>query len=123
MQEWTNLKLTLKGFKKAPFFSIIILLGGLFMTLKELLNKLDVSNSGQYATLSARFVDKSGRTCDFSYKGFPLMVATLLAIVPAEILKKNVIDFNINVGNERERYGVNQCGKIVKVAFDIIIEF
>lgn len=93
------------------------------MTLKELLNKLNAGNSDQYATLSARFVDKSGRTCDFSYKGFPLMVATLLAIVPAEILKKNVIDFNINVGNERARYGVNQCGKIVKVAFDIIIEF
>lgn len=93
------------------------------MTLKELLNKLNVGNSNEYATLSSRYVDKSGRICDFSYKGFPLMVATLLAIVPAEILKKNVIDFNINVGNERERYGVNQCGKIVKVAFDIIIEF
>lgn len=92
------------------------------MTLKELLNKLNVGNSNEYATLSARFVDKSGRTCDFSYKGFPLMVATLLSIVPAEILKKNVIDFNINVGNKK-RYGVNQCGEIVKVAFDIIIEF
>lgn len=93
------------------------------MNLKELLEGLSKGNSNQYATLSARFVDKSGRTCDFSYKGFPLMVATLLAIVPAEILKKNVIDFNINVGNKRARYGVNQCGEIVKVAFDIIIEF
>lgn len=93
------------------------------MTLKELLEGLSKGNSNQYATLSARFVDKSGRTCDFSYKGFPLMVATLLAIVPAEILKKNVIDFNINVGNERARYGVNQCGGIVRVDFDIIIEY
>lgn len=93
------------------------------MKLKELLEGLSKGNSNQYATLSARFVDKSGRTCDFSYKGFPLMVATLLAIVPVEILKKNVIDFNVNVGNKRERYGVNHCGEIVKVAFDIIIEF
>lgn len=93
------------------------------MTLKELLEGLSKGNSNQYATLSARFVDKSGRTCDFSYKGFPLMVATLLAIVPAEILKKNVIDFTFNGANNGEYYSINQNGVIVRVVFDIVIEY
>lgn len=93
------------------------------MTLKELLEGLSKGNSNQYATLSARYVDKSGRTCDFSYKGFPLMVATLLAIVPAEILKKNVIDFTFNGCNNGEYYSINQNGVIVRVVFDIVIEY
>ena len=123
MQEWTNLKLTLKGIKKRPLFSIIILLGGLFMTLKELLYKLNVGNSDQYAILKARFVDKDGYTTDFTYKGFPCTIAKLLKYVPAEILEKGVIDFTFNGGSNGKYYSVNQDGAVVRVAYDIVIEY
>lgn len=93
------------------------------MTLKELLNKLNVSNSDQYATLTARFVDKNGWTTDFSYKGFPYTVAKLLDNIPAEILEKGVIDFTFNGGSNRESYAISQHGEIVRVAFEIIIEY
>ena len=92
------------------------------MTLKELLNKLNVGNGDQYAILKARFVDKDGYTTDFTYKGFPCTIAQLLKYVPAEILEKGVIDFTFNGGDEKY-YSINQFGGIVRVAFDIIIEF
>ena len=92
------------------------------MTLKELLNKLNVGNSDQYANLLARFVDKDGYTTDFTYKGFPCTIAQLLKYVPAEILEKGVIDFTFNGGNEKY-YSINQFGGIVRVAFDIVIEY
>ena len=92
------------------------------MTLKELLNKLNVGNGDQYAILKARFVDKDGFTTDFTYKGFPCTIAQLLKYVPAEILEKGVIDFTFNGGDEKY-YSINQFGGIVRVAFDIIIEF
>ena len=93
------------------------------MTLKELLNKLNVSNSGQYAILRARFVDKEGYTTDFTYKGFPCTIAKLLKYVPAEILEKGVIDFTFNGGSNGKYYSINQDGVVVRVAFDIIIEY
>ena len=92
------------------------------MTLKELLNKLNVGNSDQYANLKARYVDKDGYTTDFTYKGFPCTIAQLLKYVPAEILEKGVIDFTFNGGNEKY-YSINQFGGIVRVAFDIVIEY
>lgn len=92
------------------------------MTLKELLNKLNVGNSDQYAILIARFVDKDGYTTDFTYKGFPCTIAQLLKYVPVEILEKGVIDFTFNGGDEKY-YSINQFGGIVKVAFDIVIEY
>ena len=92
------------------------------MTLKELLNKLKVGNSGQYAILKARFVDKDGYTTDFTYKGFPCTIAELLDHVPAEILEKGVIDFTYS-GDNGTYYSINQAGKIVRVVFDIVIEY
>ena len=93
------------------------------MTLKELLNKLNVGNSGQYAILKARFVDEDGYTTDFTYKGFPCTIAKLLDYVPAEILEKGVIDFTFNGANNGEYYSINQNGVIVRVVFDIVIEY
>lgn len=93
------------------------------MTLKELLNKLNVGNSDQYAILKARFVDKDGYTTDFTYKGFPCTIAKLLDYVPAEILNKGVIDFTFNGGSNGTYYAINQVGGIVAVFFDIIIEY
>ena len=92
------------------------------MTLKELLNKLNVGNSNEYAILKALFVDKDGFTTDFTYKGFPCTIAELLDHVPDEILKKGVIDFTFNGGDEKY-YSINQFGGIVRVAFDIVIEY
>ena len=93
------------------------------MTLKELLNKLNVGNSDQYANLLARFVDKDGFTTDFTYKGFPCTIAQLLEYVPAEILEKGVIDFTFIGGNNGTYYAINQHGGIVRVVFDIVIEY
>lgn len=93
------------------------------MTLKELLNKLNVGNSDQYANLKARFVDKDGYSTDFTYKGFPCTIAKLLDYVPAEILENGVIDFIFNGGSNGQYYSINQNGKIVRVAFDIVIEY
>lgn len=93
------------------------------MTLKELLNKLNVNNSDQYAILKALFVDKDGFTIDFTYKGFPCTISELLEHVPAEILEKGVIDFRFNGGNNGEYYSINQIGGIVRVVFDIVIEY
>lgn len=93
------------------------------MTLKELLNKLNVGNSDQYAILKARFVDKDGYTTDFIYKGFAYTIADLLYYVPAEILENGVIDFTFNGGNNGEYYSINKKGIIVKVVFDIVIEY
>lgn len=92
------------------------------MTLNELLNKLNAGNSDQYAILKARFVDKYGYT-DFTYTGFPCKIAELLKYVPDEILKKGVIDFTYNGGNNGEYYSINQIGAIVRVVFDIVIEY
>ena len=92
------------------------------MTLKELLDKLNVGNSNEYAMLKALFVDKDGYTTDFTYKGFPCTISQLLKYVPAEILEKGVIDFTFNGGDEKY-YSINQFGGIVKVAFDIVIEY
>ena len=93
------------------------------MTLKELLNKLNVGNSDQYAILKSRFVDKDGYNTDFTYKGFACTIAKLLDFVPAEILEKGVIDFTYNGGNNGEYYSINEIGVIVRVVFDIIIEY
>lgn len=93
------------------------------MTLKELLNKLNVGNSDQYAILKALFVDKDGCSTDFTYKGFPCTISELLDFVPDEILEKSVIDFTFNGGNNGEYYAINQDGLIVRVVFDIIIEY
>ena len=93
------------------------------MTLKELLNKLNVSNSDQYAILKARFVDKDGYTTDFTYKGFPCTIAQLLDFVPVEILEKSVIDFTYNGGYNGEYYSINKYGVVVRVVFDIVIEY
>ena len=92
------------------------------MTLKELLYKLNVGNSDQYAILRALFVDKDGYTTDFTYKGFPCTISELLDHVPVEILEKDIIDFTVNSGNETY-YSINQFGGIVRVAFDIIIKY
>ena len=93
------------------------------MTLKELLNKLNVGNSNEYAILKARFVDKDGFTTDFTYKGFPCTISQLLKYVPAEILEKGVIDFTFNGRYNGEYYAINQVGGIVRVVFDIVIEY
>ncbi len=93
------------------------------MTLKELLNKLNVGNSDQYANLKARFADNDGYVTDFTYKGFPCTIAKLLDCVPLEILEKGVIDFIYNGGNNGEYYSINEKGIIVRVVFDIIIEY
>lgn len=93
------------------------------MTLKELLYKLNVGNSDQYAILKARFVDKNGCTTEFTYKGFPCTIVDLLDYVPAEILEKGVIDFTFNGGSNGAYYSINQDGIIVSVAFEIIIEY
>ena len=93
------------------------------MTLKELLNKLNVGNSDQYAILKSRFVDKDGYNTDFTYKGLPCKIAKLLDYVPVEILEKGVIDFTYNGGNNGEYYSINEIGVIVRVVFDIIIEY
>lgn len=93
------------------------------MTLKELLNKLNAGNSDQYAILKARFVDKDGCTAYFTYKGFPCTIADLLDYVPTEILENGVIDFTFNGGSNGTYYSINQDGGIVRVAFDIIIEY
>lgn len=93
------------------------------MTLKELLYKLNVGNSGQYAILKASFVDKDGCNAYFTYKGFPCKIAELLDYVPAEILEKCVIDFTFNGGSNGTYYSINQDGVVVRVAFDIIIEY
>ena len=92
------------------------------MTLKELLNKLNVGNSKQYAILKARYFDKGG-SADFTYKGFPCTIAELLDYVPAEILEKGVIDFTFNGGSNGKYYSINQDGVVVRVAFDIVIEY
>ena len=65
------------------------------MTLKELLNKLNVSNSNQYAILKSRFVDKDGYNTDFTFNG----------------------------GSNGKYYSINQFGGIVRVAFDIVIDY
>lgn len=93
------------------------------MTLKELLEGLSKGNSDQYAILKALFVDKDGYTTDFTYKGFPCKIAELLKYVPAEILEKGVIDFIFNGGNNGEYYSINEVGGIVRVVFDIVIEY
>ena len=92
------------------------------MTLKELLNKLNVGNSKQYAILKARYFDKGG-SADFTYKGFPCTIAELLDYVPSEILEKGVIDFTFNGGSNGKYYSINQDGAVVRVAFDIVIEY
>lgn len=93
------------------------------MTLKELLNKLNVGNSNQYAILKARFVGKDGCSANFTYKGFPCVIADLLDYVPDEILENGVIDFTFNGGSNGKYYSINQDGEIVRVAFDITIEY
>ena len=93
------------------------------MTLKELLYKLNVGNSGQYAILRALYVNKDGVTTDFTYKGFPCTIANLLDYVPSEILEKGVIDFTLNTASNGEYYSINQDGIIVRVVFDIVIEY
>ena len=93
------------------------------MTLKELLNKLNVGNSDQYAILKARFVDKNGYTTDFTYTGFPCKISELLRYLPDEIFDKGVIDFTYNGGNNGEYYSINEVGGIVRVVFDIVIEY
>ena len=92
------------------------------MTLKELLNKLNVGNRDQYAILKARFVDKNGTT-DFIYTGFPCKISELLRYLPDEIFEKGVIDFTFNGGNNGEYYSINQYGIVVRVVFDIVIEY
>lgn len=93
------------------------------MKLKELLEGLSKGNSDQYAMLKARFVDKDGYTTDFTYKGFPCTIANLLDFVPVEILEKGVIDFTYNGGSNGEYYSINKYGVIVRVVFDIVIEY
>lgn len=93
------------------------------MTLKELLNKLNVGNSDQYAVLKARFVDKDGCSANFTYKGFPCTIAYLLVYVPDEILENGVIDFTFNGGSNGTYYAINEDGGIVRVVFDIVIEY
>ena len=93
------------------------------MTLKELLYKLNVGNSDQYAILKALFVDKDGFTTDFTYKGCPCTIAELLKQLPYEILNKGVIDFTFNGGDNVTYYSINQFGGIVRVFFDIVIEY
>ena len=93
------------------------------MTLKELLYKLNVGNSDQYAILKALYVNKDGVTTDFTYKGFPCTIANLLDYLPSEILEKGVIDFTFNGGSNGTYYAINQDGIIVMVVFYIIIEY
>lgn len=93
------------------------------MTLRELLTKLNASNSDQYATLKARYIDKGVYVTDFTYRGgTPYTIATLLKIIPSAILDKGVIDFDLYVGNNKE-YAINDDNKIVRVPFDITIEY
>lgn len=93
------------------------------MTLKELLNKLNVYNSDEYVILKALFVDKGGFTTSFMYKGFPCTIADLLEHLPDEILEKGVIDFTLNGGSNGTYYAINQDGGIVRVVLDIVIEY
>lgn len=93
------------------------------MTLRELLTKLSVGNSDQYATLKARYIDKGVYVTDFTYRGgTPYTIATLLKIIPSAILDKGVIDFDVYSVN-KEYYAINEDNKIVRVPFDIIIEY
>lgn len=94
------------------------------MTLRELLIKLNVSNSDQYATLKARYIDKGVYVTDFTYRGgTPYTIATLLKIIPSAILDKGVIDFDLYGGSNKEYYAINDDNKIVRVPFDITIEY
>lgn len=92
------------------------------MTLRELLTKLNVGNSNEYATLKSRYIDKGVYVTDFTYRGgTPYTIATLLKIIPSAILDKGVIDF-IVYSNEKY-YAINEDNKIVRVPFDIVIEY
>lgn len=94
------------------------------MTLRELLTKLNVGNSDEYATLKARYIDKDLWVTDFSYRGgTPYTIAILLKIIPSAILDKGVIEFNFYGGSNKEYYATNDDNKIVRVPFDIIIEY
>ena len=94
------------------------------MTLRELLTKLYVGNSDQYATLKARYIDKGVYVTDFTYRGgTPYTIATLLKIIPSAILDKGVIDFDFYGGNSKEYFAINEDNKIVRVPFDITIEY
>ena len=93
------------------------------MTLRELLTKLNVGNSDQYATLKARYIDKGVYVTDFTYRGgTPYTIATLLKIIPSAILDKGVIDFDVYSVN-KEYYAINDDNKIVRVPFGITIEY
>lgn len=94
------------------------------MTLRELLTKLNVGNSDEYATLKARYIDKNNFITDFTYRGgTPYTIAILLKIIPSAILDKDVIDFNFYGGGDEECYATNGDNKIVRVPFDITIEY
>ena len=93
------------------------------MTLRELLTKLNVDNSNEYATLKARYIDKDLWVTDFTYRGgTPYTIATLLKIIPSAILDKGVIDFDVYSVN-KEYYAINDDNKIVRVPFGITIEY
>lgn len=93
------------------------------MTLRELLTKLNVGNSNEYATLKARYIDKGVYVTDFTYRGgTPYTIATLLKIIPSAILDKGVIDFDV-YDVTKEQFAINDGNKIVRVPFDITIEY
>ena len=95
------------------------------MTLRELLTKLNVGNSNEYATLKARYIDKDNYITDFTYRGgTPYTIAILLKIIPSAILDKGVIEFNFYGGSNNEKYyATNDDNKIVRVPFEITIEY
>ena len=93
------------------------------MTLRELLTKLNVGNSNEYATLKARYIDKGVYVTDFTYRGgTPYTIANLLKIIPSAILDKGVIDFDVYSVN-KEYFAINEDNKIVRVPFGITIEY
>ena len=94
------------------------------ITLRKLLTKLYIGNSNEYATLKARYIDKGVYVTDFAYRGgTPYTIATLMKLIPSAILDKVVIDLAFYGGNSKEYFAINEDNKIVRVSFDITIEY
>lgn len=91
------------------------------MTLKNALKELDTGYSNGYILLTARYVDPYGWPSDFSYKGCAVTVHSLLSNLPYNILGREVIAYSEFF--TKKKYGTNKDGEIVKINFEIFIEF
>lgn len=91
------------------------------MRLIDILKELDKDCNQRYILLTARYVDADFCPHDFVYKGCAVTAGSLLCRLPFKILEKDVLGFREFF--TKKNYGPNKDGKIVKIDFEIVIEF